>query len=206
MPSCWNCGEEIEFRYVNGRLTPIHIYGGWCSASSERTHAYRPFRDIDSYVNPNASCPVCGDRVFYFQSRHGGRVFFDALGWPWPKHPCTDGNEASTRGVTMLRPTTSPMAFRNKFGEALEIYEIGELIKESSGIRIRFRRVRDHRGFWTFLSGKFLSDNDLQVVDFKDAPSFLIKKESPPSRYPSLEFISARKKGIIQVTVQREQK
>lgn len=44
----------------------------------------------DSYVNPNASCPVCGASVFFYQCFNGGRVFFDELGPPWPKHPCTD--------------------------------------------------------------------------------------------------------------------
>lgn len=43
------------------------------------------------WVNPNASCPVCGASVYYYQSASGGRVFFDELGPPWPKHPCTSG-------------------------------------------------------------------------------------------------------------------
>ena len=42
------------------------------------------------FVNPNATCPVCGKSVFYYQNEHGSRVFFDELGPPWPKHPCTD--------------------------------------------------------------------------------------------------------------------
>lgn len=42
------------------------------------------------FINPNAECPVCGDRVFFYQNRFGSRVFFDELGPPWPKHPCTD--------------------------------------------------------------------------------------------------------------------
>lgn len=44
----------------------------------------------DSFINPNAKCPVCGAEVFFYQSPHGGRVYFDDLGRPWPKHPCTD--------------------------------------------------------------------------------------------------------------------
>jgi hypothetical protein len=44
----------------------------------------------ESFVNPNAKCPVCGASVFFYQSPYGGRVFFDELGPPWPKHPCTD--------------------------------------------------------------------------------------------------------------------
>jgi hypothetical protein len=43
-----------------------------------------------SFVNPNARCPECKGLVFYYQSENGGRVFFDELGPPWPKHPCTD--------------------------------------------------------------------------------------------------------------------
>ena len=44
----------------------------------------------ESFVNPNARCPVCGEPVFFYQSPYGGRVFFDELGHPWFKHPCTD--------------------------------------------------------------------------------------------------------------------
>lgn len=46
-----------------------------------------------NYTIPIA-CPICGDAVFFYQSEYGGRVFFDELGPPWPKHPCTDGTRA----------------------------------------------------------------------------------------------------------------
>ncbi|RQH12679.1 hypothetical protein [Bradyrhizobium sp. RP6] len=42
------------------------------------------------YVNPNARCPVCNAGVYFYANEHGSRVFFDHLGPPWPKHPCTD--------------------------------------------------------------------------------------------------------------------
>lgn len=39
---------------------------------------------------PNARCPKCHERVFFFAAHNGGRVFFDPpLGPPWDKHPCT---------------------------------------------------------------------------------------------------------------------
>ncbi len=44
---------------------------------------------LESYTIPNAKCPVCGASVFFYQSENGGRVFFNDLGPPWPKHPCT---------------------------------------------------------------------------------------------------------------------
>ena len=43
-----------------------------------------------NFTTPNAACPVCGARVFFYQNEHGSRVYFDSLGPPWPKHPCTD--------------------------------------------------------------------------------------------------------------------
>ena len=47
-------------------------------------------QEARAYVNPNAKCPVCGTPVYFYQAPEGGRVFFDHLGKPWPKHPCTD--------------------------------------------------------------------------------------------------------------------
>ena len=45
-----------------------------------------------SLTIPNAKCPECGCRVFFYQNEYGSRVFFDDLGPPWPKHPCTDNS------------------------------------------------------------------------------------------------------------------
>lgn len=59
---------------------------------------------LDSYVVPNARCPVCGVSVFFYQSPYGGRVFFDELGPPWPKHPCTDTSSAYLRDAINHTP------------------------------------------------------------------------------------------------------
>ena len=55
-------------------LKPIHLNGGWCAATSSSSSSNALFRTVESYVNPNAYCPVCGEKVFYYQSRYGGRV------------------------------------------------------------------------------------------------------------------------------------
>ena len=63
----------------------------------------KPSVSFDSFVNPNARCPYCGDSVFFYQSPYGGRVFFDELGPPWPKHPCTDRSLERTQTVQIER-------------------------------------------------------------------------------------------------------
>lgn len=74
---------------------------GWC-LTRHRTGIGKPiyareaqcayFATYESFTVPNAACPVCGSSVFFYQSPSGGRVFFDELGPPWPKHPCTDNS------------------------------------------------------------------------------------------------------------------
>lgn len=42
---------------------------------------------FSGYLNPNAECPDCGDRVYSYRSPYDGPVFFDdPLGYPWSKH------------------------------------------------------------------------------------------------------------------------
>lgn len=94
---------------------------GWCWKPGGISHSplqasgwRRTQVSCDSYVDPNATCPVCGAEVFFFQSPFGGRVFFDELGPPWPKHPCTDNTSAPGAGPRRVsqadstaRPTPS---------------------------------------------------------------------------------------------------
>ena len=54
---------------------------------------------VESYVNPNARCPVCQCPVYFYRSPYDGRVFFDELGWPWPKHHCTDNRRDPERAT-----------------------------------------------------------------------------------------------------------
>lgn len=59
---------------------------------------------LRSFITPNARCPVCGAHVWFYQAPNGGRAFFDDIGWPWPKHPCTDHSSGvSSRGSLPAR-------------------------------------------------------------------------------------------------------
>jgi hypothetical protein len=112
MATCYKCGGEIEFYHNGFNAVPIHASGscsgsggsygygsgGWVERETSNGDRF-VFRWVEypSYVTPNAHCPVCGADVYFYQSPYGGRVFFDELGPPWPKHPCTSSDEPSVR-------------------------------------------------------------------------------------------------------------
>ncbi|MBV1777681.1 hypothetical protein KRR55_00995 [Paeniglutamicibacter sp. ABSL32-1] len=84
-------------------------------------------------MNPNAFCPVCGAKVYFYANEFGSRVYFDEIGPPWPKHPCTDTRDARDAGfdrdrALMLRATRiEPVRFadsvgRKKLAEARRSY------------------------------------------------------------------------------------
>ncbi len=80
-----------------------------------------------SFANPNARCPACGESVFFFRSENGGAVYFDSLGWPWPKHPCMD--QARSRGgraktAIVASPPVTPRSESSDSWVAFEIWTV----------------------------------------------------------------------------------
>ncbi len=88
-----------------GRQTYYSAYSTGSIFPNSNSTASLQYYSYDTFVNPNARCPVCGASVFFYQSEHGSRVFFDELGPPWPKHPCTDSQH--TNSVQKLKSEDS---------------------------------------------------------------------------------------------------
>lgn len=64
-------------------------------------------RVSEKWAKPNANCPVCGARVYFYSNEAGSRVYFDEIGPPWPKHPCMDNPAANAKnyqGLTKNMP------------------------------------------------------------------------------------------------------
>ena len=88
---------------VNGDCVP-RSYTDWAHEAYHSASA--------AYTNPNARCPVCQKRVYFYQSPEGGRVYFDELGPPWPKHPCTDQvGSKSVNDVTSISRTSASVRY-----------------------------------------------------------------------------------------------
>lgn len=66
-------------------------------------------------VRPNADCPVCGRPVFFYQNGFGSRVFFDDLGPPWPKHPCTVQVPARQVGAAVITLSAERLRSQEQF-------------------------------------------------------------------------------------------
>jgi hypothetical protein len=91
------------------------------------------------FVNPNAVCPVCGQSVYFYSNSFGSRVFFDELGKPWTKHPCTD-SERTTSSAVKAYPVRRPRVEIERILEAEK--KIDQRILPAS------KKAKKSRGSW----------------------------------------------------------
>lgn len=66
-------------------------------------------------VVPNAECPVCGAPVFFYRNEYGSKVFFDELGPPWPKHPCTISQTPESAGSREVALNAEDLRSQDEF-------------------------------------------------------------------------------------------
>lgn len=124
------CGWCVKYGYARRTLVDATSYFDSYAARRllERHSAHRS--TTACFVNPNARCPVCGDPVFYYQNAFGSRVFFDELGPPWPKHPCTDlkPQNVGSSSAAFERPV------RRARGLMLELVEAAQKVASGGSI------------------------------------------------------------------------
>jgi hypothetical protein len=119
MCNVWNHSPECRCGFGGaghlGRRSYGNLYsqGMFLSKNCDIYNFGLPFHSQHDYssfsahfVNPNAKCPVCGEKVFFCQLENGGRVYFDELGPPWSKHPCTDSKNKHLPTVSIVSKTT----------------------------------------------------------------------------------------------------
>jgi hypothetical protein len=110
-PASCNCGWGAKWHgNVNKRYGVV--------AAPGPVKVYHPAQQLSqasagsifgSITIPNAKCPVCSVSVFFYRNKFGSKVFFDDLGPPWPKHPCTDNPRwRSDKVHQILAPAKPP--------------------------------------------------------------------------------------------------
>jgi hypothetical protein len=166
-----------------------------------------------SYLTPNAKCPVCKKDVFFYQSEHGGRVFFDAVGWPWPKHPCTD--RLAKEPQKPVYASSRPRGYAaTDWTKNYTFYSLVSVSREDELFRLRLKEVTE--GLGGFLRSLFsntqrtytvrdveMQTAGLQDVDFREAPNFLIKRTERPSERAEVQFICLRHKRVVRIRMKR---
>ncbi len=125
MATCWDCGEEIVFRYIDGRPQRIHLSGNWCSGSgSGGTSSHYP-STVSCFEDAcwSTTCPECGEPV-YFVRHNGGSVWFDSLGWPWEKHSCFYNEESPSWFEFFKEKSSSSQGSSFTFGVIIKVERV----------------------------------------------------------------------------------
>ncbi len=153
MTTCDKCGGQIEFiTNYNGRRVPIHLSGS-CTATegsfnfSIETYS-NYYSNFSSYTNPNAKCPVCGEPVYFYQSENGGRVFFDELGPPWPKHYCTDSSIYKPKKNLWIKNGWHPFWLENYYEDYGRIIITGQILDKKKNPTLCFEVHHESNKKW----------------------------------------------------------
>ena len=202
MTTCNKCGEEIEFRYVDGRSTPIHL-GGWCRGSQRQETLGTRFGEISSYLNPNATCPACKKAVYFYQSPHGGRVYFDDVGWPWPKHECTYFSSGQRGNVVAENKRseciTDGSFFYDKMGRIRRLLLLAHVEGISENYVFHFQSPVTGAYFLLQYSRSGIDRAGLRVHDIREAPSFVVDDTEVSTKSMQIDFICGRLKKIVKI-------
>jgi hypothetical protein len=141
--------------------------------------------------------------VFFYQSPFGGRVFFDDLGWPWPKHPCTDNPRAQSSTIKPLKHTAHK-TFISKAGESLKLYELVKITDLEDSSFLEFRQLDQNlRVFRVSIPTEVLEASDISSKDIRKAPAFVIRFYED---HRLIEFISGRHRKIAALKVPKATK
>lgn len=96
MSTCSRCGNPVEFKYVNGRCIPLHLYGGCIGSGNSVVNDYSGYNTSYESTCFCTNCPECGEEVFFIR-HNGGSVWIDPpLGPPWYKHGCFDQSSSNS--------------------------------------------------------------------------------------------------------------
>ena len=207
MAKCSRCGNEVLFRYINGRYIPLHPSGG-CIDSGATSIG----KDYSGYTRSEesccflTSCPQCRGSVFFIRF-NGGSVWIDPpLGPPWFKHSCMDDSEKNS-GEDRAPLVNWILGENEKSSQQiLGVIKEAEVSPSKKFTITRFDTEKNDRYILIiknnagFLTGKLVIFNPIQktiaplentafifsTLDLIDGP-LQFKSESPLTRCPECE-------------------
>ena len=179
-PNC-ACGWCVySDRPQGGRATPGALQGGFERRDAEiflRRHSVNSISGC--YLSPNARCPICAASVFFYANRFGSRVYFDDIGPPWPKHPCTDKPRYQsgaieipstivkrTRGLAAELLNAARGAGHNVEDNPWRMMQVEDATADASGTKLRLKGLLldDDVLLLSVADGKGISKGDVLSV------------------------------------------
>ena len=154
-----------------------HLEGCDCDFGPRARTTSEWLTGYESYVNPNSKCPECNAAVFFYQSPLGGQVYFDELGHPWPKHPCTDRSRKTTTRTDSRRVTPDTPEWKRDGWQPFAIHhnrtdskyvELAGFIVGGRSVSLhcgRHRRLEDWLAQWTSDTPIFVRCKDGEAVE-----------------------------------------
>lgn len=140
-------------------------------------------------------------------------MFFDDVGWPWPKHGCTDQVEAQKSKVVFASAAESG-ATRHDWTKSFMVFGLVYLHHFGGQTRLRLREipcgisgiiraifVNTERTYALNLAA--FEGGEVLDQDFHTAPSFLMSKADLAVSAPYIHFICARLGKIVSVRLKR---
>jgi hypothetical protein len=165
---------------------------------------------FESFIYPT-SCPVCGAPVYFYRSPYDGRVFFDDLGSPWPKHPCTDSS-LNKNVAHVISNDYSPSNYLNhlrpKFKEGWDLFIVDSIYRQQDTLaqilgiqstmpkvcRGRSIKIHKQRNMLIIKKGATKADakkDDLYTYHYSISTlELLIKEDAPFLQAGKLAYIS----------------
>ena len=143
----------------------------------------------DSFVNPRSKCPVCREPVFFYRSPNGGGVYFDALGHPWPKQPCTESSVSLPMRPTLDHILSDRKAWVRQGWSAiiLNSLRISEFPRRIVGFVQRESGAQKWEAFHTH------HENFSWILHWHDYPIFIKRQEELSYRFITITI----KEGLV---------
>lgn len=160
--------------------------------SNSTTNEIRLFANSNpqSYTIPNAKCPICGEPVFFYKSENDGSVFFDELGPPWPKHPCTDNaNNYSPNEYNFSQ--SNPLREWEKNGWIPVVLENSVKKKSSAIVITRINKSSDNN------IEVIIKDSDAKKLTKNDALFFFQRTNSQSFTLIAFDLIKSQEVQLL---------
>lgn len=162
MCNAWNHSDDCTCGFGGeGHLGGGGGHGGWAPTvvvrgprPTPRERAWPRWAtgharsDLGEPLTHPTVCPVCGAEIFFHTNGNGDVVFFDELGWPWPKHPCltTEDGIKVAYGSSEIRSVATlvscPSAIRLPRGLSAVEFDATLADRIFLGVVVRKKEVR----------------------------------------------------------------